>query len=69
MKQQCQNVRSTKVKQNAMDNQDKEDQNKPQAKLKDLYVKIYLANDTFTSIKQDVSRNVKQRKQIHNGVS
>jgi len=52
-----------------MDNQDKEDQNKPQAKLKDLYVKIYLANDTFTSIKQDVSRNVKQRKQIHNGVS
>jgi hypothetical protein len=46
MKQQCQNVRSTKVKQNAMDNQDKEDQNKPQAKLKDVYVKIYLANDT-----------------------
>ena len=46
MKQQCQNVRSTKVKQNVTDNQGKEDQNKPQAKLKDVYVKIYLANDT-----------------------
>jgi len=46
MKQQHQNVRSTKVKQNAMDNQGKEDQQMPQAKLKDVYVKIYLANDT-----------------------
>jgi len=46
MKQQRQIVRSTKVKQNATDNQDKEDQNKPQAKLKDVYVKIYFANDT-----------------------
>ena len=46
MKQQRQNVRSTKVKQNATDNQDKEDQNKPQAKLKDVYIKIYFANDT-----------------------
>jgi len=40
MKQQRQNVRSTNVKQNATDYQDKEDQNKPQAKLKDVYVKI-----------------------------
>ena len=39
MKQQCQNVRSTKVKQNATDNQDeKTHQNKLQVKLKDVYV-------------------------------
>ncbi len=36
MKQHRQNVRSTKVKQNAMNNQGKEDQNKSQAKLKDV---------------------------------
>ena len=47
MKQQCQNVRSTKVKQNATDNQEEEThKNKPQAKHKDMYIKIYLANDT-----------------------
>jgi len=47
MKQQCQNVRSTKIKQNATDNQEEENhQIKPQAKLKDVYIKIYLANDT-----------------------
>ncbi len=39
MKQQRQNVRSTKVKQNTKDNQEEEThQNKPQAKLKDVYV-------------------------------
>ena len=38
MKQQRQNVRSTKVKQNTKDNQEEEThQNKPQAKLKDVY--------------------------------
>ena len=38
MKQQGQNARSTNVKQNTADNQDKEThQNKPQAKLKDVY--------------------------------
>ena len=51
MKQQHQNVRSTKVKQNATNNgggddDDRDDQIKPQTKLKDVYIKIYLANDT-----------------------
>ncbi len=50
MKQQCQNVRSTKVKQNATDNQEEEThKNKPQAKHKDVYIKIYVANDTAHS--------------------
>jgi hypothetical protein len=51
MKQQRHNVRSTKVKQNATndgrgDDDDRDDQIKPQTKLKDVYIKIYLANDT-----------------------
>jgi len=51
MKQQRQNVRSTKVKNNATDgggddDDDHDNQIKPQAKLKDVYIKIYLANDT-----------------------
>ena len=52
MKQQRQNVRSTKVKQNATDNggndnEDHDDQQfKSKAKHKDVYIKIYLANDT-----------------------
>jgi hypothetical protein len=50
MKQQRQNVRSTKVKQNASDNLDKEThQDKPQAKLRELYIKIYLASNTAHS--------------------
>jgi hypothetical protein len=45
MKQQRQNVRSTKVKQNATNggggnDDDRDDQIKPQAKLKDVYIKI-----------------------------
>jgi hypothetical protein len=40
IKQQCQNLRSTKVKQNAPDNLDKEThQDKPQAILRDIYIK------------------------------
>ncbi len=51
MKQQRQNVRSTKVKQNATndgggDDDDCDDQIKPQTKLKDVYIKIFLANNT-----------------------
>ena len=51
MKQQRQNVRSTKIKQNTTDNggnddDDHDDQFKPKAKHKDIYIKIYLANDT-----------------------
>jgi hypothetical protein len=50
MKQQSQNVRLTKVKQNAPDNINKEThQDKPQAKLRDIYIKIYLASDTVHS--------------------
>jgi hypothetical protein len=50
MKQQCQNIKSTKVKQNAPDNLDEEiHQGKPQAKLRDVYIKIYLASDTVHS--------------------
>ena len=42
MKQQHQNVRSTKIKQNATDNQEEENhQIKPQAKLKDVYIKRF----------------------------
>jgi hypothetical protein len=51
MKQQRQNVRSTKIKQHATDDSGGDDNNcndqiKPQAKHKDVYIKIYLANDT-----------------------
>jgi hypothetical protein len=47
MKQQCQNVRSAKVKQNTTDKPEKEThQDIPQAKLKDVYIEIYLANNT-----------------------
>jgi hypothetical protein len=42
MKQQCQNARSTKVKQEVH-------QDKPQAKLRDVYIKIYLAGNTVYS--------------------
>ncbi len=60
MKQQHQNVRSTKVKQNATngdggDDDGSDDQIKPQAKLKDIYIKIYLANDTVHFDQPDVS--------------
>ena len=51
MKQQRQNVRSTKVRQNTTNNGGSDDdecndQIKPQTKAKDVYIKIYLANDT-----------------------
>jgi hypothetical protein len=51
MKQQRQNVRSTKVRQNTTnsgggDDDECNDQIKPQTKAKDVYIKIYLANDT-----------------------
>ena len=42
IRQQRQNVRSTKIKQNATDNQEEENhQIKPKAKIKDVYIKIY----------------------------
>jgi len=74
MKQQHQNVRSTKVKQNptndgGVDDDDCDDQIKPQTKLKDVYKKLpdqrhgaFRSNQTFPCF-------VKQRKQIYNGVS
>jgi hypothetical protein len=51
MKQQHKNVRSTKVRQNTTnggggDDDKCNDQIKPQTKAKDVYIKIYLANDT-----------------------
>jgi hypothetical protein len=46
MKQQHQNVKSTKGKQNAMTIKKKKLIRTNQAKLKDMYIKIYLANDT-----------------------
>ncbi len=50
MTQQQQNARSTKVKQNAPDNLDKEThQAKLQAKLRDVYIKIYLASNKVHS--------------------
>ena len=48
MQQQCQNVRSTKVKQNATDNQGKENhQDKPQVKLKEVYVTTYMCTTSL----------------------
>jgi len=49
MKQQHQNVKSTEVKQNAMTIKKKKLIRTNQAKLKDMYIKIYLANDTVHS--------------------
>ncbi len=47
LKQQRQNGRSTKVKENAPDNLDKvAHQDKLQAKIRDIYIKIYLSSNT-----------------------